>query len=239
MAGLHWLDALTPPLEKHLQQLASSIKAFLQITPRSHVTSVANEQLRREKRGNGRKVFAASIAAATVSASVLALVGVIHTTQLSHEVPTSVAPAQPTPGPQSPASSESSAPLRVLGGHTASVVSLAFSPDGHTLASGSDDDTIKLWDPVSGREIRTLTGHDGYVTSVTFSKNGQALAAASASGTIKIWNPTSGDLLDTVSGREEWFISIAFSPDGGSSPRAARTTVSRCGTLRPARRCTR
>lgn len=59
--------------------------------------------------------------------------------------------------------------LTVETGHASFVSSVAFSPDGRTLASGSDDSTIKLWDVASGRELRDLTGHKNAVHSVAFS----------------------------------------------------------------------
>ncbi|WP_375496795.1 helix-hairpin-helix domain-containing protein [uncultured Nostoc sp.] len=77
--------------------------------------------------------------------------------------------------------------IHTLQGHSNSVNSVAFSPDGKILASGSDDKTIKLWDLATGREIYTLQGHSSYVNSVAFSPDGKALASGSGDKTIKIW----------------------------------------------------
>lgn len=83
-------------------------------------------------------------------------------------------------------------------GHSDRVNSVAFSPDGRILASGSFDDTIKLWDTASGRELRTLSESPVYVSqqlyeragnySVAFSPDGRTLAAGSGDHSIKIWD---------------------------------------------------
>jgi WD40 repeat protein len=67
------------------------------------------------------------------------------------------------------------------------VSSLAFSPDGRWLVSGSWDKTIKIWDVQAGREVQTLAGHDHPVYSVAFDSRGQWLASGSEDGTIKLW----------------------------------------------------
>ncbi|KAK3947855.1 quinon protein alcohol dehydrogenase-like superfamily [Pseudoneurospora amorphoporcata] len=104
--------------------------------------------------------------------------------------------------------------LLTLEGHSHYVFSVAFSPDGQRLASCSDNETIKIWDPASGSCLRTLEGHSGSVTSVVFSPDGQRLASGSWDNTIKIWDPASGSCLRTLEGHSGRVSSVVFSPDG-------------------------
>ncbi len=67
----------------------------------------------------------------------------------------------------------------MLQGHNLSVNSVAFSPDGKYLASGSSDNTVKLWSIESHKEVTTLQGHDSTVLSVAFSPDGKYLASGS------------------------------------------------------------
>ena len=119
--------------------------------------------------------------------------------------------------------------LNLLTGHTASVLSVAFSPDGQTIASGSSDATIRLWDAGTGTHIETLTVHTdpfygGRVYSVAFSPDGNTLASGSGNpsvsgnedATVRLWDVNTGEHIRTFTGHTDWVYSVAFSPDGNT-----------------------
>ncbi|KAI7968660.1 hypothetical protein EIK77_000069 [Talaromyces pinophilus] len=107
-----------------------------------------------------------------------------------------------------------SSELQTLEGHSGSVESVAFSPDGRLLASGSRDGTIKLWDPATGALQQSLNGHFNSVASVAFSLDSQLLVSGFRDGTIKLWDPAMGALQQTLEGHSGSVESVAFSPDG-------------------------
>jgi Tol biopolymer transport system component len=124
---------------------------------------------------------------------------------------------------------------RTFLGHTEAIVSLAFSPNGKLLATGSDDKTVKLWRVSDGTVMKTLSGGSECIYAVTFSPDGQWLASGSRDKgwfgeilehifgdrfagrkgkTIRLWNVRDGTLVQTLAEHSNDVYSLDFSPDG-------------------------
>jgi WD40 repeat protein/serine/threonine protein kinase len=101
--------------------------------------------------------------------------------------------------------------LVALQGKTGPTISVAFSPNGWRLATGSEDGTTKLWDAHSGQELLEFKGHTKRVRTVVFSPDGRRLATASWDGTTKVWDADTGGILFSLPGIAN---RVAFSPDG-------------------------
>jgi WD40 repeat protein len=105
--------------------------------------------------------------------------------------------------------------IEVIGqiGHGSHVSSVAFSPDGRFVLSGSLDMTLKLWDVATGKLVRTFVGGQGS-NSVAFSPDGRTILSGDWDNTLKLWNVATGELLRIIEGHSGGVRSVAFSPDG-------------------------
>lgn len=127
--------------------------------------------------------------------------------------------------------------LRTLQGHQGAVCSVAFNPHGETLASGSYDGTVKLWDARSGKLLRTFDEHTNVVWSVAFDPQGGMLASGSADKMVKLWEARSSKLLRTLGGHNDQVFCVAFDPQSGmlasgSGDETVKVWEARSGKLR-------
>jgi WD40 repeat protein len=105
---------------------------------------------------------------------------------------------------------------QALTGHTNVVTSVAFSPDGRRIVSGSYDNTVRVWDAATGQPVgQPFTGHTAGVNGVAFSPDGKRIASASADKTVRVWDADTGKPVgQPFTGHTNYVNDVAFSPDG-------------------------
>jgi WD40 repeat protein/serine/threonine protein kinase len=104
--------------------------------------------------------------------------------------------------------------VRRFGGHDQCVNSVVFSPDGRWALSGSEDETILLWEVATGQCLRIRHGHELMVTSVCFSPDGRQALSGSDDHTLRLWELASGDCKRMFIGHTSHVRAVCFSPDG-------------------------
>ncbi len=107
-------------------------------------------------------------------------------------------------------------PHQTLHGHVGTVRAVAFHPSGALLASGGDDDQIRLWQPTAGQwhNHQLLRGHTGAILAITFSPDGRWLATSGADNSIRLWDLQSNDCISQLRAHRKMVNALAFSPDG-------------------------
>ena len=132
--------------------------------------------------------------------------------------------AKPTPPPAASTPTRSKDPVssknaewqcvRVMTGHQSWVTAVTFNPRMASLASGSLDDSVKIWNLQTGQAVKTLHGHPRGVNDVHIDSRGQLLISCGDGGTIKVWSLTAGRLLHTLEGHVRGVTSVAVDPKG-------------------------
>jgi RNA polymerase sigma factor (sigma-70 family) len=103
--------------------------------------------------------------------------------------------------------------------HASTIYSIAFAPDGKVVATGSLDNTVRLWDTATGKELARLGWHNGpkivaQVISVAFSPDGKTVASGSNDGTVRLWDPKTGKALHEIESGQGLVAAMAFGPEG-------------------------
>ncbi|NES80819.1 MAG: WD40 repeat domain-containing protein [Moorea sp. SIO2B7] len=104
--------------------------------------------------------------------------------------------------------------IRTFSGHNDPVSAVAITPDGKKALSASFDNTLKLWDLVTGKEISTFTGHNNSVNAVVITPDGKKALSASFDQNLKLWDLVTGKEISTLRGHNNWVNAVAITADG-------------------------
>lgn len=119
-----------------------------------------------------------------------------------------------------------------LQGHSEPILCAEFSPDGSSLATGSGDMTVRLWDLNTETPHHTLSGHGGWVLCVAWSPNGRMVASGSADGRIRLWDARTGKEAGELRGHTKWIMSLAWEPLHSNAKANRLVSASKDGTVR-------
>ena len=115
--------------------------------------------------------------------------------------------------------------IQTVYSHSDLIISVACSPDGTLMASGSKDNTIRIWEKESGDSLKTLVGHSMAVHSVSFSPDGTRIASRSSDWTIRIWDVNRGECLKTLSDHTNSATRVSFPPVGQIASASTDRTI--------------
>lgn len=98
--------------------------------------------------------------------------------------------------------------------HPEEITSIVFNHDGSQLATGSEDNRVRLWDATTGKLLFNLGGHENDIYSVDFNLDSTILASCGVDGTIRLWDTTTGEEIAVLRGHTRSVEKLRFSPDG-------------------------
>ncbi|KAK5050887.1 hypothetical protein LTR84_003446 [Exophiala bonariae] len=122
-----------------------------------------------------------------------------------------------------------------ISGHGEAILATAFSPESSSrMATGSGDNTVRIWDCDTGTPLHTLKGHTSWVLAVAWSPDGRILATGSMDNTVRLWDPKSGEALGgPLKGHTKWITSLSWEPYHNQAPGKPRlASASKDGTVR-------